>query len=121
MVLPDINFRRHLHGTLIFRHGELHVVVVGFFFLLFFLGALENMQHSVSATLVESQLRDGGIGLIWNVSAPCILEAEVWLCKKGQVGGQCEEVMGSRQRLQAKWDERSNRYLVKTAKILSVM
>ncbi|XP_076734521.1 interleukin-17 receptor C [Maylandia zebra] len=74
-------------------------------------GALENMQHSVSATLVESQLRDGGIGLIWNVSAPCILEAEVWLCKKGQVGGQCEEVMGSRQRLQAKWDERSNRYL----------
>uniref|UniRef100_A0A3Q4I399 SEFIR domain-containing protein n=1 Tax=Neolamprologus brichardi TaxID=32507 RepID=A0A3Q4I399_NEOBR len=77
-------------------------------------GALENMQHSVSATLVESQLRDGGIGLIWNVSAPCILEAEVWLCKKDQVGGQCEEVMGSRQRLQAKWDERSNRYLVKT-------
>uniref|UniRef100_A0A3B4FCE6 Uncharacterized LOC102208752 n=1 Tax=Pundamilia nyererei TaxID=303518 RepID=A0A3B4FCE6_9CICH len=74
-------------------------------------GALENMQHSVSATLVESQLRNGGIGLIWNVSAPCILEAEVWLCKKGQVGGQCEEVMGSRQRLQAKWDERSNRYL----------
>lgn len=116
-MLPDINFRRHLHGTLIFRHGELHVVVV----VLFFLGALENMQHSVSATLVESQLRDGGIGLIWNVSAPCILEAEVWLCKKDQVGGQCEEVMGSRQRLQAKWDERSNRYLVKTAKILSVM
>ncbi|XP_063321081.1 uncharacterized protein wu:fl23c11 [Pelmatolapia mariae] len=73
--------------------------------------ALENMQHSVSATLVESQLRDGGTGLIWNVSAPCILEAEVWLCKKDQVGGQCEELTHSRQRLQAKWDERRSRYL----------
>lgn len=89
--------------------------------LLFFLDALKNMQHNVSATLVESHFWDGGTRLIWNVSAPCILEAEVWLCKKDQVGGQCEEVMGSRQRLEAEWDERSNRYLVKTAKILSVM
>ncbi|XP_019205182.1 interleukin-17 receptor C isoform X3 [Oreochromis niloticus] len=73
--------------------------------------ALKNMQHNVSATLVESHFWDGGTRLIWNVSAPCILEAEVWLCKKDQVGGQCEEVMGSRQRLEAEWDERSNRYL----------
>uniref|UniRef100_A0AAZ1XD93 SEFIR domain-containing protein n=1 Tax=Oreochromis aureus TaxID=47969 RepID=A0AAZ1XD93_OREAU len=75
--------------------------------------ALENMQHSVSVTLVESHFWDGGTGLIWNVSAPCILEAEVWLCKKDQVGGQCEEVMGSRQRLRAKLNKRSNGYLMK--------
>nr|XP_020466423.1 interleukin-17 receptor C isoform X2 [Monopterus albus] len=64
--------------------------------------ALERMQHNVSVTVVESPLRDGGTGLSWNVTAPCRLDAEVWLCKKDPTGGQCEEVMGSRQTLQSK-------------------
>ncbi|XP_035511754.1 uncharacterized protein wu:fl23c11 [Morone saxatilis] len=69
--------------------------------------ALERMQHNVSVSLAETNMRDGGTGLSWNVSAPCRLEADVWLCKKDLTGGQCEEVTGSRQRLhndaQAGW------------------
>ncbi|XP_023285288.1 uncharacterized protein LOC111672188 isoform X1 [Seriola lalandi dorsalis] len=61
--------------------------------------ALERMQHNVSVSMEEFQMREGGTGLSWNVTAPCRLEAEVWLCKKDVAGGQCEEVMGSRQRL----------------------
>ncbi|KAM7411636.1 hypothetical protein PAMA_021563 [Pampus argenteus] len=56
--------------------------------------ALEIMQRSVSVSVVKS-----GIGLSWNVTAPCRLEAEVWLCKKDEAGGQCEEVNGSKQSL----------------------
>ncbi|XP_026188944.1 uncharacterized protein LOC113145976 isoform X2 [Mastacembelus armatus] len=66
--------------------------------------ALERMQHNVSITVVESPLRDGGIGLNWNVTAPCRLDAEVWLCNKDLAGRQCEEVKGSRQILQSNID-----------------
>ncbi|KAM9350997.1 interleukin-17 receptor C [Symphorus nematophorus] len=62
--------------------------------------ALERMQHNVSVSVAEFQMREGGTGLSWNVTAPCRLEADVWLCKKDPAGGQCEEVTGSRQRLQ---------------------
>ncbi|XP_030588624.1 uncharacterized protein wu:fl23c11 [Archocentrus centrarchus] len=72
--------------------------------------ALERMQHNVSVIVVESQMRDGGTGLSWNVSTPCTLEAEVWLCKKDLMGGQCEEVTGSRQRLQESWTAGRNLY-----------
>lgn len=68
-------------------------------FFLFFPDALERMQHNVSLSLTKFQMREGGTGLSWNVSAPCRLEAEVWLCKKDLAGGQCEEVTGSRQSL----------------------
>lgn len=78
-----------------------------------FSDALERMQHNVSVTVVESQTRDGGTGLSWNVSAPCRLEAEVWLCKKELGGGQCEEVTGSRQRLQDGWIATRQVYWVK--------
>ncbi|XP_035500782.2 interleukin-17 receptor C isoform X3 [Scophthalmus maximus] len=60
---------------------------------------LERMQHNVSVSMVEMQLREGGTGLSWNVGAPCRLEAEVRLCKRDPAGGPCEEVRGSRQRL----------------------
>uniref|UniRef100_UPI0037E72ABE interleukin-17 receptor C n=1 Tax=Semicossyphus pulcher TaxID=241346 RepID=UPI0037E72ABE len=60
---------------------------------------LERMQRNVSVSVVESRMRWGGTGLSWNVTAPCRLDAEVWLCKKDPAGSQCEEVMGSRQRL----------------------
>ncbi|XP_062248510.1 LOW QUALITY PROTEIN: uncharacterized protein wu:fl23c11 [Platichthys flesus] len=56
---------------------------------------LERMQHNVSVSLEEFQ--GGGTGLSWNVTAPCRLEAEVWLCKREL--SVCEEVAGSRQRL----------------------
>ncbi|XP_068997610.1 interleukin-17 receptor C [Embiotoca jacksoni] len=65
--------------------------------------AFERMLHNVSVSVVESQMREGGTGLSWNVTALCSLEAEVWLCKKDQAAGRCEEVTGSRQTLQADW------------------
>ncbi|XP_041801808.1 interleukin-17 receptor C isoform X2 [Chelmon rostratus] len=61
--------------------------------------ALERMQRNVSVSLAECQMREGGTGLSWNVTAPCRLEAEVWLCRKDLAGGRCEEVTASRQRL----------------------
>ncbi|XP_060930980.1 LOW QUALITY PROTEIN: interleukin-17 receptor C [Limanda limanda] len=60
---------------------------------------LERMQHNVSVSLEEFPVRAGGTGVSWNVTAPCRLEAEVWLCKREPAGGRCEEVTGSRQRL----------------------
>ncbi|KAM3871769.1 LOW QUALITY PROTEIN: interleukin-17 receptor C [Diretmus argenteus] len=60
---------------------------------------LERMQRNVSLSMMETQLREGETVLKWNVTAPCRLEAEVWLCKKDSAGGRCEEVSGSRQRL----------------------
>uniref|UniRef100_A0A3Q3N7J9 SEFIR domain-containing protein n=1 Tax=Mastacembelus armatus TaxID=205130 RepID=A0A3Q3N7J9_9TELE len=81
--------------------------------------ALERMQHNVSITVVESPLRDGGIGLNWNVTAPCRLDAEVWLCNKDLAGRQCEEVKGSRQILQsnidAGWRATRKGYWVRTS------
>ncbi|XP_041655679.1 interleukin-17 receptor C [Cheilinus undulatus] len=61
--------------------------------------AMERMQQNVSVSVVESRMRDGGTGLSWNVTAPCRLEGELWLCKKDAAGGLCEEVTGSRQKL----------------------
>ncbi|XP_076023143.1 interleukin-17 receptor C isoform X2 [Genypterus blacodes] len=60
---------------------------------------LERMQHNVSVSMKEVQEREGSTVLSWNVTAPCRLEAEVWLCQKKDAVGQCEEVTGSRQRL----------------------
>ncbi|XP_062283066.1 interleukin-17 receptor C [Scomber scombrus] len=65
---------------------------------------LEGMLHNVSVSMVEYPMIEGGTGLSWNVTAPCRLEAVVWLCKKDPVGGQCEEVTGSRQSLHSNMD-----------------
>ncbi|KAM8864615.1 uncharacterized protein AB9W97_018845 [Spinachia spinachia] len=53
---------------------------------------LDRMRHNVSLSLSESRVREGGLGLIWNVSAPCRLEAELRRCRRARVGGRCEEV-----------------------------
>ncbi|KAF7664861.1 hypothetical protein LDENG_00161760 [Lucifuga dentata] len=58
----------------------------------------ERMQRNVSVSMMEAQEREGSTVLSWNVTAPCRLEAEVWLCKKDS-GSECDEVMGSRQKL----------------------
>uniref|UniRef100_A0A667Z5I3 SEFIR domain-containing protein n=1 Tax=Myripristis murdjan TaxID=586833 RepID=A0A667Z5I3_9TELE len=60
---------------------------------------LERMQHNVSVSMEEVQMREGDMALSWTVNAPCRLEAEVWLCKKDSARGHCEEVTGSRQRM----------------------
>lgn len=66
-------------------------------------GALESMQNNISVSMAQHQTREGGVGLSWNVTAPCRLEAEVWLCKREQPGSQCEEVRSSRQRVHDGW------------------
>lgn len=65
--------------------------------------ALESMQNNISVSMAQHQTREGGVGLSWNVTAPCRLEAEVWLCKREQPGSQCEEVRSSRQRVHDGW------------------
>ncbi|XP_029291653.1 interleukin-17 receptor C [Cottoperca gobio] len=61
--------------------------------------ARERMQNNVSVSVQEYQIREGGRGLSWNVTAPCRLNAEVRLCKKDLAGSPCEEVTGSTQKL----------------------
>ncbi|KAJ3586016.1 hypothetical protein NHX12_012418 [Muraenolepis orangiensis] len=67
---------------------------------------IEKMQNNVSVSMWEApgRVNPGGTRqqatvLNWNVTAPCRLEGEVWLCRKDSAGGRCEEVAGSRQSL----------------------
>ena len=62
------------------------------------------MQTNVSVSMSVSPVRVNhgtrqATALSWNVTAPCKLKGEVWLCKKDSAGGGCEEVTGSRQSL----------------------
>ncbi|XP_024147828.1 uncharacterized protein wu:fl23c11 [Oryzias melastigma] len=65
--------------------------------------AVERMLPHVSLTVVESQVRDRGTALTWNVTSPCALEADLWLCTKDFEGGHCKELTGSRQKLGGVW------------------
>ncbi|KAJ0036643.1 hypothetical protein NQD34_005320, partial [Periophthalmus magnuspinnatus] len=66
--------------------------------------AIERMMHNVSVALMESA-RGGSSVLLWNVSAPCRLKADVWLCKRDVVSrDKCQEVTGSRQKLDGHGD-----------------
>lgn len=82
------------------------------------------MQNNISVSLEERHIRQGGAGLSWNVTAPCRVEAEVWLCKREQPGGHCEEVHGSRQKVHDGWIPTRKGHWVKesllTSRILAV-
>lgn len=67
--------------------------------------------------MAQHQTREGGVGLSWNVTAPCRLEAEVWLCKREQPGSQCEEVRSSRQRVHDGWIPTRKGHWVKKNKL----
>ncbi|CAB1336165.1 unnamed protein product [Coregonus sp. 'balchen'] len=57
-------------------------------------------DNNVSVSVEEAQTNAGnGTVLSWNVTAPCRLEGELWLCRRGSAGGHCEELKGSRQRM----------------------
>uniref|UniRef100_A0A8C7SRR9 SEFIR domain-containing protein n=1 Tax=Oncorhynchus mykiss TaxID=8022 RepID=A0A8C7SRR9_ONCMY len=57
-------------------------------------------DNNVSLSVEEAQTKVGnGTVLSWNVTAPCRLEGELWLCRRGSAGGHCEELKGSRQRM----------------------
>ncbi|KAJ8265171.1 hypothetical protein COCON_G00142700 [Conger conger] len=63
---------------------------------------LKNMWDNVSVSVVPVQTSSNGTALSWTLSAPCRVEAELWLCRmgKGGVGQECGEIDGSRLRLQ---------------------
>uniref|UniRef100_A0A3P9LE57 SEFIR domain-containing protein n=1 Tax=Oryzias latipes TaxID=8090 RepID=A0A3P9LE57_ORYLA len=65
--------------------------------------AFKRMLPHVSLAVVESQVRDRGTALTWNVTSPCVLEADLWLCTKDFEGGHCKELIGSRQKLGGGW------------------
>uniref|UniRef100_A0A3P8TET0 SEFIR domain-containing protein n=1 Tax=Amphiprion percula TaxID=161767 RepID=A0A3P8TET0_AMPPE len=77
-------------------------------------------QQGKGTPISHPQIKTGEAGLSWNVTAPCRLEAEVWLCKKNLARHQCEEVTGSRQRLQAGWSTTRSGHWVKTLKKFNV-
>ncbi|XP_067094598.1 interleukin-17 receptor C-like isoform X2 [Osmerus mordax] len=58
-----------------------------------------NVWANVSVSVVQGQMNSGGSMLSWNVSTPCRLEAEVWLCQRDAGVGGCREQRSSRQPL----------------------
>ncbi|XP_062316729.1 uncharacterized protein LOC134020576 isoform X2 [Osmerus eperlanus] len=58
-----------------------------------------NVWANVSVSVVRGQMNSGGSMLSWNVSTPCRLEAEVWLCQRDAGVGGCREQRSSRQPL----------------------
>ncbi|KAF4093535.1 hypothetical protein AMELA_G00003040 [Ameiurus melas] len=67
--------------------------------------AVKNMSLSVG----HSKTNEGHPALIWNMSAPCRLEAEVWPCQMAvSLGGGCNEVPGFRRNISTGWEENSS-------------
>ncbi|KAG9333603.1 hypothetical protein JZ751_010819 [Albula glossodonta] len=61
---------------------------------------LRNTWDGVRVSVVPAQTNSGGPALAWNLTAPCRLEAELWLCRVGGAEQGCREVIGSRQRVE---------------------
>ncbi|XP_035236426.1 interleukin-17 receptor C [Anguilla anguilla] len=63
---------------------------------------LKNMWDNVSVSVDPVPTNGNDTVLSWTLSAPCRVEAELWLCRmeKGGAGQGCGEVEGSRLRLQ---------------------
>ncbi|XP_040891039.1 uncharacterized protein LOC121179942 [Toxotes jaculatrix] len=55
-----------------------------------------NTWQNVSVSVGQGQMNNNGTMLWWNLSAPCRLEGEVWLCQKHN---SCSEIKGFRQQL----------------------
>ncbi|KAG9333812.1 hypothetical protein JZ751_010091 [Albula glossodonta] len=74
---------------------------------------LKNMLDNVSMSVVPTQTNGNDTALTWTLSAPCRVEAELWLCRmrKRGAGQECGEVDGSRRRLLdsawSGWEENS--------------
>ncbi|KAI1890322.1 hypothetical protein AGOR_G00152540 [Albula goreensis] len=61
---------------------------------------LRNTLDGVRVSVVPAQTNSGGPALAWNLTAPCRLEVELWLCRVGGAEQGCREVIGSRQRVE---------------------
>ncbi|KAG7477845.1 hypothetical protein MATL_G00073860 [Megalops atlanticus] len=77
-----------------------------------------NTWDRVQVSMVPAQTNSEEVALAWNLTAPCRLKAELWLCRMGAWGGAgeyCREVEGSRQRLEDEsrtWQENSQGYWI---------
>ncbi|KAM3878444.1 uncharacterized protein ACN63O_006182 [Diretmus argenteus] len=60
-----------------------------------------NIWKNVSITVLQGELNSYGAMLLWNLSAPCRLEAEVWPCHRTASVEEksCKEMKGFRQQL----------------------
>ncbi|XP_036389134.1 interleukin-17 receptor C [Megalops cyprinoides] len=69
---------------------------------------LKNMWDNVSLSVVPTQTNGNDTALSWELTAPCRVEAELWLCRmgEGRAGQKCGEVEGSRQNnIKVDWKE----------------
>ncbi|XP_077583447.1 uncharacterized protein il17rc isoform X2 [Stigmatopora nigra] len=78
------------------------------------LGFLQkNIMENLSVSVRHGQMNDDGQMLLWNLSAPCKLEGEVWPCQRTS-NYDCPEIEGFRQQLQNRtWEQKSNLRWVK--------
>ncbi|XP_019957063.2 uncharacterized protein il17rc [Paralichthys olivaceus] len=71
-----------------------------------------NVWQNVSVSVGQGQTNQHGTLLLWNLSAPCRLEGEVWPCRKED---SCREMRGLRQQLANKpWRQNSKGLWEKT-------
>uniref|UniRef100_A0A672SDP5 Interleukin-17 receptor C-like n=1 Tax=Sinocyclocheilus grahami TaxID=75366 RepID=A0A672SDP5_SINGR len=83
-----------------------------------FLNETAVSGSSVSMSLAENKTRHRQPVLVWSLSAPCRLEAQLWLCRKGSgLDSSCHAVSSRSQvhtRLNDSWKETDNRHWVRT-------
>uniref|UniRef100_A0A8C2HJK8 SEFIR domain-containing protein n=1 Tax=Cyprinus carpio TaxID=7962 RepID=A0A8C2HJK8_CYPCA len=79
-----------------------------------FLNETAVSGSSVSVSLAENKTRHKQPALVWSLSAPCRLEAQLWLCRKGSgLDSSCHAVSGRSQvhtRLNDSWKETDHRH-----------
>lgn len=52
-----------------------------------------NVSVSVSAIKLHNSVESDRTALIWNLTSPCRLETELWLCRKGSsVDSSCNQI-----------------------------
>ncbi|XP_035243604.1 uncharacterized protein LOC118211018 isoform X1 [Anguilla anguilla] len=67
---------------------------------------LERTWKRVQVSIAPAQTNIGKPALAWKLTASCRLEAELWLCRMGEVGQECREVEGSRQQVENRsWED----------------
>ncbi|XP_077428677.1 interleukin-17 receptor C isoform X2 [Vanacampus margaritifer] len=78
------------------------------------MGFLEkNIWQNLTASVGHGRMNDKGQMLLWNVTAPCRLEGEVWPCRWTS-GRNCIEIEGFRQQLEnTTWEQKRNLQWVK--------
>ncbi|XP_058641037.1 interleukin-17 receptor C isoform X2 [Onychostoma macrolepis] len=79
-----------------------------------FLNETAVSGSSVSVSLAENKTRHKQPALVWSLSAPCRLEAQLWLCRKDSgLDSSCHAVSGRslvHTRLNDSWKETNNRH-----------